>query len=233
MPDGTNGAPASQAPAGAPATGQAPQANNSGSPSAASQPQAGGDNSGSQQQAQLSQADYDRIIADLRRENAGHRTENQRIAADLKKLQDAQLTDQQKRERDFAEMQTKTLEQELTLQRLHLENAGMRLAPSLGIADPSAAIALVQAEHAGDIQREADGTIKNLDALLKKVLADHPVLAGAAQAQPRPPASSGGATNPGRAAGNGGLTLEQIKSMPMRERMARWEEIEAWKKAQQ
>jgi hypothetical protein len=64
---------------------------------------------------------------------------------------------------------------------------------------------------------------------LKQVLKDHPVL-GAQQGQ-RPPTSSGGATNPGRQAGSGGLTEEMIRNMPMREKMRRMEEIDAWRTA--
>src|SRR5260370_4839193 len=81
-------------------TGQAPQANNGGSSSAASQaPQAGGDHTtAGQTSAQLSSADYERIISDLRKENAAHRTEGVKTAAELKKFQDAQLTEHEKRE---------------------------------------------------------------------------------------------------------------------------------------
>ena len=167
----------------------------------------------------MSQADYDRIIADLRKENAAHRTENARTAAELKKFQDAQLTTEQKRERDLSEMQTKYLEMELRTQRLTLENAGYKLGSTLGIGDISAALALVQVEHGSEIKYAADGSPENISDLLKAVLKDHPALAAAAaQAQQRQPASSGGPVNPGAVARAGGtFTREQIARMSSRE----------------
>lgn len=231
MADEPNGA-GGQAPTSSPSQGQAPQVNNSGSPSAASLDQA----SGGHTAPTLSAEDAARLIADLRKENAGHRTERNRIEAELRKFQDAQLTDQQKRERDFSELQTKALDYEMRLQRLTLENAGYRMAGQLGINDISAALALVQAEHAHEIAYEADGTPKNLTDLLKAVVKDHPILAQSAAAsaaqQRQQAAAQAPVANPGRQAGNGGLTLEMIRAMPMRERVARIAEIEAWEKAQ-
>lgn len=169
-------------------------------------------------------------IAEARRDAAKYRDE-------LKKRDDAQLTADQKRERDYAATQARALELELRVQQQGLELAGHRLAAGIGIADAGAAIALVLAEHAAEVQYdEKTGVPGNLADLLKAVLKDHPILAAhpapSAQNQRQPAATSGGATNPGRQAGNGGLSLEVIRNMPMRERMARLEEITAWEKAQ-
>lgn len=162
-------------------------------------------------------------------EAAQYRKQLRDVEAELKKFRDKDLTDSQKLERDYTESQAKNLEYEATIGRLTLELAGLRLAPSLGIADPIAALALVQAEHAHEIKVGADGRPENLDELLKAVLKAHPLLAG----QPLSQRQAQSGTNPGRQAGNGGLTLEIIKAMPMRERMARMDEIRAWEKAQQ
>lgn len=167
-------------------------------------------------------------IAEARRDAAKYRDE-------LKKRDDAQLTADQKRERDYAATQARALELELRVQQQGLELAGHRLAAGIGIADAGAAIALVLAEHAAEVQYdEKTGVPTNLADLLKEVLKAHPILA--AQGQPsqnqRQSATSGGATNPGRQAGNGGLTIETIRNMSIRERMARLPEIEAWEKAQ-
>jgi len=164
-------------------------------------------------------------------EAAAERTARKKLEAELKKFQDAQLTDSEKRERDFTELQTVKLELETRNQQLSLENAGLRLAPSLGIADPAAALALVMAEHRNDLKYGDNGNPENLSDLLKTVLKDHPLLAGKPAASNTQP-NSGGPTNPGRQAGNGGLTLDEIKRMPMRERMARMAEIKAWEDAQ-
>ena len=234
---GNGQAPAASEPAGG--NGQAPtpaQANNgtTGNPasSSASNGQAPTTTTQDDTAPALTAAEAKRLqqeLAEARREAARSRDE-------LKKRDDATLTAQQKLERDYADTQAAKLELETELQRLHLENAGLRLGASLGITDIPAALALLQFEHATDIQVGSDGKPTNLDTLLKQVLKDHPALAsgggnGATAAQQRPP-SGGGASNPGRQAGNGGLTLEIIRAMPIRERMARMAEIKAWEKAQ-
>lgn len=227
-PNGGNGQAPTQPTNTASGNGQAPtaaSANNTASPSSGPNGQAPTATQAITEAAEVARMAQE--LAEARREAAKYRTE-------LKARDDASLTDQQKRERDYADLQTRTLEQELRLQRLSLENAAFRTAGTLGIGDISAALALVQSEHSHEIEYEADGTPKNLPDLLKAVLKDHPILAAAAQAGAtvtRSPAA-GGATNPGRQAGNGGLTLEQIKAMTMRERMARMSEIDAWEKAQ-
>lgn len=176
--------------------------------------------------------DYERMIAELRRENASRRTSEATTAAELKKFQDAQLSDQQKRERDFGELQTKAQGYEARLQQQALQLAGYRQGAALGIGDITAALALVQVEHGAEVKFSADGQPENIEDLLKAVLKAHPVLAAQQPGQrQQQAATSGGATNPGRQQ-SGGLTLEQIKAMPMRERVARMAEIIAWEKAQ-
>lgn len=223
MPEGT------QAGSGAPTDPHTPPGAPAGTPGAPATPPASGATPPEPGATEAVSNPEAKKYAD---EAAAERAARRKAEADLKKLQDAQLTAEQKRERDFTEMQAKNLEYEARFQRQTLEIAGLRLAPTLGINDPGAALALVQAEHAHEVKFDADGRPENLDALLKTVLKEHPVLAAQA-GTPRPPASSGGATNPGRQAGNGGLTLEQIKAMSNRERVARIEEITAWEKAQQ
>lgn len=152
-----------------------------------------------------------------------------KFEADDKTRADAQLTAQQKLERDASEYQRRAFELETANQQYAVENAGLRLAPTLGITDVAGAMAIVQHEHASEIKIGADGKPENLADLLKTVIKDHPWLAGGQQGQRQP--SSGGPTNPGRQAGNAGLTLDMIKAMPMRERVARIDEIKAWEKA--
>lgn len=144
----------------------------------------------------------------------------------------AQMSDLQKAQKATQDATTKAQQYEARLQQQALQLAGYRHGATLGIGDVAAALALVQAEHGSEVTYSADGQPENIEDLLKAVLKAHPLLA-AQQTTPRSPAaSSGGATNPGRQQ-SGGLTLEQIKAMPMRERIARMAEIEAWQKAQQ
>ena len=106
-------------------------------------------------------------------------------------------------------------------------------ASALGIIDPDIAAALLGSK----VEYDGDGEPTNVAELVKQLKGDKPHLFAGAPAAPttpsRPAANSGGATNPGRQAGNGGLTIEMIRAMPMRERMARMDEIRAWEKAQQ
>lgn len=137
-------------------------------------------------------------LAESRREAARYRNE-------LKTRDDALLTAEQKRERDYSDLQTRAAEQELRLQRLHLENAGYRLGASLGIGDLTAALAILQVEHGHEIAFDDNGAPTNLADLMKTVLEQHPVLAAQTQSQSsqqqQPPAyaPSAGATNPPRA----------------------------------
>ncbi len=204
VPTGQPGAPEGQPP-GAPATPPAPPA---------TPPVPGASDQVSNPEAQK----YAKEAADAR-------AQIKTLEVELKKHQDAQLTDQQKRDRDFQDLTTKSLENEMKLQRLNLENAGYRLGAQLGIGDIALALAIVQTEHAHEVQYEADGTPKNLEGLLKQVLKDHPVLAVAAGQQQRPPASSGGATNPGAGARSGVITKASYAAMSQQERIARNKEV--------
>lgn len=168
-------------------------------------------------------------LAEARREAAALRTEK-------RQRDDANLTAQQKLERDYTDLQTWRFEHEAETQRLHLENASLRLAPSLGIADPALALAVIQQEHAAEIKYGADGRPENLSDLFKQVLKEHPALAAQTPSPQRAASSAaassgGGATNPGRQAGSGSLTIEMIRAMSPRERMARIDEVNAWYKA--
>lgn len=171
-------------------------------------------------------------LAESRRESAKYRNE-------LKTFQDAQLTAEQKRERDLADLQTKVRDYEQRQQRLALENAGYKLAASLGVSDMSAALALVQVEHAGKVTYDAaTGAPENLQELLLAVLKAHPALAvGSASQAPQAPqapqlsperavAQSGGATNPGASARTSSVfTREMIAKMTAAEYAANYRAI--------
>jgi hypothetical protein len=245
---GPTGGASGQAPSSDASQGQAPQVNNNSAPSGAPQGQAPEGNNAPSQAVpsgqQISPADYERIVADLRKESASHRVENTRLAAELKKFTDAQLTEQQKLERNYADEQAAKLELQAVVQRQGLELAGYKLGNSLGIGDIGAALALVQAEHGHELKYDASGQPENISELLKAVVKDHPILAAQSQAsqpgaQPgngapaRP--TAGGATNPGRSGTNGGakvpLTHEYINeliSTNPHEYVARGPEIRAW-----
>lgn len=217
-------------------TGQAPQANNSGSPSAAPQGQAPEGNTSAQQ---LSLADYERIIADLRKENAGHRTEKTQIATELQKFRDAQLSDAEKAQKRTADLEKANSAYERELNELKLTRAIERKAAALNIINPEVAARLLDWST---VEFDDSGAPKNLDKLLAALIQAEPYLVAAAangQGQPQSPqarpASSGGATNPGAggvqpgAAGGSGATITRTSylAMSVNERITRMKEIDA------
>lgn len=190
--------PASQADGNgqAPATAQA----NNGSPAI---PGSGGAPNGQAPTAKEFTPPTEHEWKRFQQELAEARRDAAKLTAERKTWQDAQMTAEEKRERDLADLQTKSSEYEIRLQKLTLENAGYKLGNTIGISDIGAALALVQVEHAGEINYDADHQPTNLQDLLKSVLKDHPALAAsnapgtAAAAAQGQRASSGGATNPG------------------------------------
>lgn len=191
----------SQADAGQQNQGQTPQANNSGTPQApASQaPQAGGDNTSSSTGSALSQADYERIIADLRKENAAHRTGKSAAEAELKKLRDAQLSEEERRAQalDEAVKRAETY-------RTRIGSAELKVASqAAGIIDPDVAVALLGSK----VDYDETGEPKNVAKLVEQLKADKPHLFAAAPGNGTAGTtasgqrtSSGGATNPGSGA---------------------------------
>lgn len=178
-------------------------------------PQAGAETTpgtGQQPPAGMTAEEAARVIAELRRENAKHRT-------DLKKFEDAQLTEQQRLEK-------RATDAEATAKAYQQRIAGYEVkitAQKLGIIDPDLALLAIQSQ----LEYEDDGTPKNAEKLLADLAKAKPYLVAAnangsqTQAgQPagqRPTSSSGGATNPGAAGGIQGqgviFTRDQINRM--------------------
>lgn len=234
---GGNGQAPTQQPASPAANGQAPtpaQANNSGSPQSAAP----------NGQAPTAIDQYNPPSADewrrVQQELAESRRDAGKYRNDLQKLQDAQLSDAEKQAKRLADLEQLTTAQARELTEVKLTRAIERKAVSLNIVDPDAAARLLDWTA---IDFDDGGSPKNLDKLLAALVQDKPWLVaqanangaqqnGQGQPQRQAPAPSGGATNPGRQAGNGGLTLQLIQAMSPRERVARAQEIDAWDKAQ-
>jgi hypothetical protein len=155
-----------------------------------------------------------RVIAELRRENAKHRT-------DLKKFEDAQLTEQQRLEKRATEAEAAATAYQQRIAAYEVKLAAQRL----GIIDPDLALLAIQSQ----LEYADDGTPKNADKLLEALAKAKPYLVAApaqTPAQPaagagqRQPASSGGATNPGAAqsASTSDVTWAQYAAMSVTER---------------
>ena len=217
-----------------------PQVGNGG---ATANPQVGNAGSGNPQQPQAALTLEQALdaLAKTRLENAQHRTEREQttarlaqLEAELKKRDDASLSELEKAKRDLAEAQQRAAQSIETNQRLRLQVALHALAPNLGIADPSVALAMLLAEHGGKIKYDTEtGEPTNLDKLLEQTLQAHPTLAAQASGQPgalpgqpgmRPAASSGPAMNPARGASQPPAAPRDLRTQPLR----RFDQIE-WK----
>lgn len=112
---------------------------------------------------------------------------------DLERLQKQHTTLQEQHAALQAELQSTRLLREIN-----------RHGPSLNLIDPDAAQLML--ERGGEIEYDSDGKPTNVAKLLEKLVAEKPYLIAAAQPggaslASRPAPSSGGATNPSRAAG--------------------------------
>lgn len=180
-------------------------------------------------------------------EAAAARARLKELEKENKKLNDDRLSKRQKREQNQNQQQARLAELEAERRQLRFENTGFKLAASLGITDMGAALALIHSEHGREITYDEETQQpKNLDKLLKLVLADHPVLGmqaaphgGSAngangqpqngQPQPQFAASSGGYTNPGTGAGRAiGLSREIIQGMTPEQLVANADLINMW-----
>lgn len=205
---------APQTPSGDPqsSSGQAPQANNNGgTPQApASQaPQAGGDHTPS---GGFSLDDAQRMIAELRKENAGHRTrlkafEDAQAAAEM-----ASLSETEKLKKQYEQAQQQLAELQIEQQQYRLAREIAKHAPSLNLIDPDAAALMLTA--GGELDYDAEGKPTNVAKLLEKLVAEKPYLVASNVRPPAAPPSSGGATNPGRPGAGAPPTGQQPPADP-------------------
>jgi len=145
-------------------------------------------------QAAMSQQDYDRIIAELRKENAGHRTKLNKFEADEKAKADAQLSEVEKTKRAHADMEVRYQQ----AQKLLVESEVRYASKDKGIINPDLiAPAIMSKLEYGD-----DGKPTNLEKVLDDLIKANPFIVAATNAQPASPAQTNTpalpAMNPGR-----------------------------------
>lgn len=175
------------------------------------------------QQGSLSASDYERMLADVRKEAAGHRTKAGQLEQELNKFREAQLSDVEKAQKRLADLERANSDYQRELQEVRLTRAIERKAQALGIIDPEAATKLLDWS---ELDYDESGNPKNLDKLLASLVSAKPYLVATQAAQPqRPPASSGGATNPGAGARTGVITKSSYAAMSQQERSSRNKEV--------
>lgn len=187
-----------------------------------------------QQSADELQAQIKRLEAAIKKANAeakAHRLERDELKKFKDQTEAATLSETEKRERErqalekqLAEVQSERDKALATAKELRINQDIFAKAAKVGI-NPSLATKVL--DHS-EIDYDDNGNPTNVEDLLKSLLKEFPNLAAQ---QNRTPASSGGATNPGRTqTTNAGQTLswDLIGKMSPDEYSARRTEITQW-----
>ena len=158
--------------------------------------------------------DYERIIADLRKENAGHRTKLKKFEDDDAQRQQASMSEQEKLQKQLADLQAA---READVARMLTAEINLTAA-ELGV-NPQY---LKRVAHMLDWEEldvdEATGDPKNIKELIGNLIKEMPFLTQRTGAAP----SAGGATNPSRttALQQGQITIDNLQ-----EAMANYEKL--------
>jgi hypothetical protein len=197
-------------------------------------PQAGNTTtSGSQEDQQqksssISLSDYEKIVKELRAENAKHRTSLKRFEEEQQKQDEARLSKEQLLEKQLADLQTQ--HQQITEAQFE-RNVNHMVAVEAAKAgvDPNVIDRVSRMLAWEDIEVDDEGTPSqtSVRSLIDQLLKDIPGLKqrGAASS-----VSSGGATNPSRAqtSAPSQLSWDVIGSLNATEYNARRSEIQEW-----
>lgn len=160
------------------------------------------------------------IINDLRREATKTRAQLSDFEKKQQEADEAKLSELEKANKRAADAEARATAQRDRITQQAVEAAALKL----GISDPEYAAYKIRSQ----LKVDGEGTPENADALLQQFLKDNPSFAAASST--RPPANSGGATNPSRASTAPGATLswDIIGKMTPAEYEARQGEIQAW-----
>ena len=174
---------------------------------------------GESQKATKSAEDYERMLAELRRENAGHRTKLKKFEEDEAARTTAQMTETEKLQKELKDLQSA---READIE--HLIGAEIRMkAAEMGVAPQYLKrVATMLDWEELDID-EKTGMPTNVDKVLATLLKEMPFLAGKSSA------ATGGATNPSRTAAS---QVGEITRDTLTEAMARYNELSPAQKEQ-
>ena len=151
--------------------------------------------------------EHERIIAELRKENAAARKRLEAIDQANKEAELAKLSEHEKLQKQLADHQSQSSMLAKQLQEERLDKEVIKQASKLNIIDVDAASKLIDASS---IVYDESGRPTNVDALLKELAKARPWLTGKPQAQ-----TSGGATNPSRSQTQGPqeITKEYVQEV--------------------
>jgi hypothetical protein len=177
-------------------------------------------------QAPVSQqpSEFEKIIAELRKENAAHRTKLATFEKAQADADAAKLTETERLQKQLAELQSEKEKAAQALRDRVIQYEILAQATKLGIIDPDAAVKLLDQSQ---LKLDDSGVPTNVDALLAKLIQDKPYLVS----QAKPPApTAGGSTNPSRSSSAPGsqLSWDAITKMTPDEYNSRRTEIQTW-----
>ena len=212
----------------APATGQAseserPQAGQQASPASES-PQAGA-TPNSTNATTRTPDDYERQIAELRKENAAHRTRQSAYEKAQAEAEAAKLSDLEKANKRAADLEAQLNDRTRAYQERLVKAEIKAGAAGVGIIDPDAAVKLLDWSQ---FEYDDEGVPTNISKLLDQLVKDKPYLASA-RTNAASSVSSGGVTNPSRSATSAAgstLSWDAIGRMSRNEYLARQAEIQ-------
>ena len=140
-----------------------------------------------------------KMVEDLRKSEAAHRTTAKDAQAKLDEFEKANLSELERAKKELAKHQESAAQATTELQRLRVERVIDREAGKLGL-DPDMAARLIDWS---DLDYDDDGKPKNVEKLVTELVKKWPNLIGGAPAAngtngstPRTPATGGGTTNP-------------------------------------
>jgi len=182
-------------------------------------------------QAPVSQTqpdERDRIIAELRKENAAARKLKADIEQQQKEAELAKLGETEKLQKQLTDTQAQLGEKERANQERVIRYEVQLQAAALGV-DPLYLDKIARLIDRNEIKTDDEGMPTNVKELLDKLVKEMPALV--LQQQATRPSTAGGATNPGRTtASTTGLSWEVITKMTREQYNAREQEIMQWMK---
>jgi flagellar biosynthesis GTPase FlhF len=167
--------------------------------------------------------DYERMIAELRKENAGHRTRLKKVEEEETKRAEAQLTKEQLLEKQYNDLKAQHEEYTQAQTERTIKHEVALEAAKLGV-NPKHLDRVARFIDWEEIEVDEQGHPTNVREVVEQLVKDMPELI------PKSAPTSGGATNPPRSQSTAPaqLSWDLIGKMKPEEYNARRAEIQSW-----
>lgn len=162
-------------------------------------------------QPEMNPDELKRLVAELRKENAGHRTRLKKFEADASAAEAAKLSDLERAIKERDAVASELNEAKAQLSRMRVESAVSAAATKAGFVNPADAFGFIDT---GRIETADDGTPRNIDALVTEIAKSRPYLLGNQQARPAGSFDTGNGSRPS------GSREQQLASLHGKELLA-------------